>query len=334
MLTTPLTSVSGGTSGDAEGFLEKKSGFMCPEKFSWTSLTSINTSGNMTADLFKSQYLRERQCIAYTTKGKQCGAHTSQPSLSLASIYMSRDYIKCEQKGELIKAVIRLLICGNHKDAHLHSQFNGLVEKYQPELEEYARTHEPHVRITHRRSSRNTKTTMRDKLYSVIKDDQFQTGSLYIFTWSCLEGYVKVGCTKGGSAKRIKQWSRCYPGAVEAHSMEMSFPQRMEELIHLQMAGRRYDISCYAGSCVSGYHDEWFECSVEEMRIVIDDWSALVKESELYSMNTRRLTGYWTDVLAYPSIESEATINPRTLVEAARMSKLTAVLEGVHVDKD
>ena len=286
--------------------------------------------------LFKPRDLQERQCIAQTCTKKQCSARISGNSLSRVTKYLGNEFIESEQKVELLQTIVRLLICNNHKDIHLQPQMDSLIRKYLPELEEHARTHEsyePYKPIRCHRSARNSRTTLTNKLYSSIKDDQFLTGSLYIFTWKHLPGYVKVGCAKGDSAKRIEQWAKCYSGAERVHSVNVSFPQRMEELVHLQMAERRYEVYCDEESCKLRYHDEWFKCSVEEMKSVVDGWASLATEFELYQADTRRLADHWPPILAAFSIEVGTNVNSKTLLYTARIAQLTGTLRTVHISE-
>ena len=70
------------------------------------------------------------------------------------------------------------------------------------------------------------------------------------------------------------------------------------------------------------------------MTTLINDWAAVFKESKLYSMDTGRLTNYWRNVPTYYPIKPEAMIIPQILLEAAEMSKLTAVLEVIAIDNE
>ena len=69
------------------------------------------------------------------------------------------------------------------------------------------------------------------------------------------------------------------------------------------------------------------------MKSVLDDWTSLAKDCELYRVDTRQLTGYWAGILASPYIEAVAVVNPKTLLYAAKASKLIGTLEGVHIDE-
>lgn len=219
----------------------------------------------MVANFFKPQYLQERQCIAHTSKDRQCRARTSEGRLCLALKLLRRTSINGEKVSESRETIIRLLVCDMHR-LQVDSLLDGLIKKYQPEFHGYARTHEPKETTILRQCVRNNRTNFRSKLKSAIKGEQFDCGHIHIFTWPYMPHYIKVGCTKNSPAERIKQWAKCYPDAVAAYSVWLNFPQRIEELFHLQIVDKRYDILGSSRSCKSTYHDVWFLSSIEEMR--------------------------------------------------------------------
>lgn len=104
-------------------------------------------------------------------------------------------------------AITRLLICKRHNEKKLiRTQLLALLQKYKPELMEYAITHRPSALVLESRlCQRNSKTSLGKKLRTCIKDNQFSTGFLYIYTWDSEPGYIKIGWPKKSSNERVKQ---------------------------------------------------------------------------------------------------------------------------------
>ncbi len=84
-----------------------------------------------------------------------------------------------------------------------------------------------------------------------------------------------------------------------------AFPQRMEELVHLQLADKRYEIRCSLPSCKSDYYDEWFRCSIEAAKRFVKRWIMVSTIAPIYDIKTRQLAAFWTEVL-HGSIQPDA----------------------------
>ncbi|KAH0175698.1 hypothetical protein KCU67_g10, partial [Aureobasidium melanogenum] len=54
-----------------------------------------------------------------------------------------------------------------------------------------------------------------------------------------------IGCCNSTPAQRIKQWDKCYLKATIYHQEVFEFPQRIEKLIHLGLADKRYSKRCF-----------------------------------------------------------------------------------------
>lgn len=61
-----------------------------------------------------------------------------------------------------------------------------------------------------------------------------------LMTW-----FIKIGCCNSTPAQRIKQWDKCYLKATIYHQEVFEFPQRIEKLIHLGLADKRYSKRCF-----------------------------------------------------------------------------------------
>lgn len=280
--------------------------------------------------MFKPLDLDERQCIAHTKKHVQCHGKIGEGYLASATRRISELRSSATENCTLLVAIVRLLICKRHSENCIHHQLEGLMQKYEPELMEYASTHRPSNSVEFRLCQRNSKTTLRMKLESPIKDNQFPTGFLYIYTWDSMPGFVKIGCAKTSSAKRVAQWAKCHPALTLAFHTDFIFPQRIEELVHLQLADKRYEVSCNLPSCKSDYHNEWFTSSVEGARRLLEQWKALAERSPIYDIDTRQLAGFWKKVLqTFVQHDCVETIAEDSLKSTGKMS---AALDAVIVD--
>jgi hypothetical protein len=134
--------------------------------------------------------------------------------------------------------------------------------------------------------------SVRIKLERPIRPEQFSDGFLYAFTSEFEPGFVKIGCCRSAPAQRIRQWDKCYPKATLYHEEACEFPQRMEELIHLEWADRRYSKQCDVGSCKWKSHDEWFKCLPTEAERIMRQWKRLLQFC-LYCPTTRQLEDRW-----------------------------------------
>lgn len=257
--------------------------------------------------MFKPAKLRERQCIAAKANGEQCSGDISKGALCQATRQIGK-VLDGTDKGAITLEIIRLLVCGRHGSSNIEPQLEFLRQQYADEIFHFAQSQAPVPDIIVRPSSRNTRMTLMRKLHEDIKPDQFLHGTIYAYTWNGLPGYVKVGCAKNGCDKRAAQWAKCYPRLVLEYHIDFAFPQRMEEMIHLLLPGRRFEVDCENLACPSGYHDEWFDCSVGDVRKLAEELNAIGEKASLYDVRTRQLTAFWKDAL---SSSEELYVNGR-----------------------
>ena len=92
-----------------------------------------------------------------------------------------------------------------------------------------------------------------------------------------MPGFLKIGCAKTSSTRRIAQWAQCHPGLALVSDTAFNLPQRIKELMHLYLGTNRYDVACIFKSCKSQWHDEWFKCSVEDVRSLVEQMEILVR---------------------------------------------------------
>lgn len=200
---------------------------------------------------------------------------------------------KSNETGNNLHGIFEYLVCNVHRKT-ISSQMDRLCSRFEPELSKYINTLVFTAPLSTRPSNRNSNTTLRSKLESHINKKQFLNGFVYVFWTASDPKFIKIGCSNHSPEARVTQWTKCYPAAELLLKEAFDFPQRIEELIHLQLADKRVEMQCDVPSCKSGFHDEWFECSVEEARVVIQDWKK-VSTTPLY--DNRQLRSVWRDVL-------------------------------------
>jgi hypothetical protein len=257
------------------------------EIISWT-----NMKGDLGIPPFRPRSLDYLQCIALKPNSDPCAGKIGAACSAWATRLIWRLGPDSLPRGGL-ETIMRLLVCNRHDENTLVRQRDDLIKIYAPQIEAYTAADAPHSSPQGRPCGRNSRQDFRRKLGQVIKDGQFDAGYLYIYTCPYIPGFVKVGCSKDEPSRRIKEWTGCYPLATEQYRCGIEFPQRMEELVHLRLATLRSEIICLAPRCKTNYHDEWFECSVEDAKGIIGHLKALNDKDALYDRESRTLSSYW-----------------------------------------
>jgi hypothetical protein len=243
------------------------------------------------AAIFRPQALEELQCIARTKDDTQCRGKIGEAYSSTASQQATVTLASQAPETDMSE-ILRLLVCKRHSEEQILKQMNGLLATYTPELIGFARSHTARADSTSKLCDRNSNMSVRIKLERPIRPEQFSDGFLYAFTSEFEPGFVKIGCCRSAPAQRIRQWDKCYPKATLYHEEACKFPQRMEELIHLEWADRRYSKQCDVGSCKWKSHDEWFKCLPTEAERIMQQWKRLLQFC-LYGPTTRQLEDRW-----------------------------------------
>ena len=141
-----------------------------------------------------------------------------------------------------------------------------------------------------------------DELSCPMPSKYAKNGQVYCFTRPSYPDHLKIGYTSKSAKLRVSQQIRCNPGALLQLYTIFKSPERMERLIHLQMAKHRYKIvRC---SYCNRTHHEWFKTSVSEAAQIINDWAEVTKKEPLYDA-TGFLTERWKQRLE--KLEGELT---------------------------
>lgn len=264
---------------------------------------------------FRPKGLQQHQCLALKNDGSQCCNKVGYSDLDNATKRMHRVSKSNETENDL-HGIFEFLVCKLHRKT-ISSQMDGLCSRFEAKLSRYINTLAIRAPVSTRPSKRNSNTTLRAKLESHIEEKQFPNGFIYVFRTASDPQFVKIGCSNHSPTARVAQWAKCYPEAKLLLKEAFDFPQRIEELIHLQLADKRVEMQCDVPSCKSGFHDEWFECSVEEARVVIQDWKK-VSTTPLY--DNRQLRSVWRDVL---QIVNGQDVTAANLLEAKERQAVT-----------
>lgn len=245
--------------------------------------------------MLKLKDLDDRQCIAQTAKHLPCGGQISNGELALVTSRLSELHVSSKDEATALEEIIKLLICANHRRSRTEIQLDTLMQRYKPELLESAKMHREFSFTTYHAFQDRARRSVREKLGSLIKDNEHRAGSAYGFTWDVVPGLIKIGYANDTTSDRVKQWRKCHPGATQVFNITFDFPHRMEELIHAQMADKRQE--CRLDSCSFKYHNEWFRSSVEETELIVRQWKSTLEIEPLYDLEQRKLTGYWQSAL-------------------------------------
>ena len=145
---------------------------------------------------------------------------------------------------------------------------------------------------------------------STVHENQSSERFVYAFDWPTYPGFVKIGYVKAFVEKRMKKWRRCHHGANLVVYEKFNFPERMERLIHLQLAGNRHQIA-FCLVC-NRTHFEWFKISADEAKQVIRDWKKVTERERLYTVE-RGLSPSWVSrIIGIQSITAQILLDALT----------------------
>lgn len=143
--------------------------------------------------MLKLKDLDDRQCITHTVKQLPCGNQISKGELALATSKLPELHDLDKEEATTLKAIIKLLICANHRKSQTGVQLDALVRKYRSELLEFAKTREVPSFTSYHACRQSTRGSVKGKLGDVIKENEFRTGSIYGYTWEIVPDLIKIG---------------------------------------------------------------------------------------------------------------------------------------------
>ena len=175
------------------------------------------------------------------------------------------------------------------------------------------------------------------KLLELLVDDDFRTGSLYIFDRNSSPGHVKIGYTAQSVADRLAQWSKC------GHTPHLLFKvdkvpcvRRAETLTHHERIKewRRERRRNHGRGCARA-HQEWFEIGIERSSKVLRDWANFMKNAEPYD-TAGRLKPQWMKFVELLDAKQEAVTAEKVLehyeVSLVESKTLVEDLEASEVE--
>ncbi len=135
------------------------------------------------------------------------------------------------------------------------------------------------------------------KIFDLLKDRDFETGSLYIFDRASSPGHVKIGWTADSVSGRLEDWSKCGYSPNLLFSVHcVPHALRVETLTHHELIKQwRRERRCKASWCGKS-HQEWFEVSKERAAQVLGEWADFMKRAEPYD-SKGWLKNRWREVV-------------------------------------
>jgi hypothetical protein len=149
-------------------------------------------------------------------------------------------------------------------------------------------------------------------------DDAF-TGFVYVFAWPSKPGFLKIGYTARSIQDRFDYWKEHHPGLKFVCSIFVSYPKRIEALIHLELRYTRHEIIiCHY---CHNLHNEWFQVSEDVARETLTAWKQITTREALYT-EFGQLGGWWAAELRNSSNEHNSAYLTSLLDESDRLAEL------------
>ena len=246
---------------------------------------------------------------------RRCGCKTSSQDLEQARRLSSQLMGQTgEEEVRTIRRIIRLCVCRNsHRkmfdNACQSESLGSLIEAYRESHVEpvtsklqFAQTDEE---LFERYHPTGNGSTVGDILPQAINQQQDEEGSIYIFDWPRTPGFLKIGYARASAEKRTNTWQLCHSEATLLYKVEFAFPERMEKLIHAELAGKRYRLREDCSRC-RRIHTEWFAVTLEEAQRVLRNWHEIAA-SPLYT-EERTLSREWSRIVGNLSQVTVSTL--------------------------
>jgi len=230
---------------------------------------------------------------------RRCGCNTSLQDLE-QSRRLSAELEGQTAEENIMKRIILLRVCKNSHRAKLEQSetLGRLIKEYKSKLPKPETTKLQLIQkgetLFERFEPSRRGSSVLDILKQAINPIQDLWGPLYIFSWPRQPGFLKIGYAKKSAGERVDNWQLCHPEATLVYEVEVPFPERMETLVHAELAGRRYRLREGCSRCAAK-HQEWFAITLDEAQGVISAWSE-VAASQLYTKD-RTLSLEWSRII-------------------------------------
>lgn len=261
--------------------------------------------------------METEQCIKILRPDKKhdqprrCGGKTSPEDLKQAQRLILDLMSHTDDLGTM-QRIILLRVCRNtHRKTLERSEILGvLIHAYK---KTYVGPENPMLSIAARNEdlfelfhSTGRGNTVSDILPKVINQRQAAQGSVYIFNWPRQTRFLKIGYAKRSAEDRVDEWQLCHPEAICLYEAKLAFPERMEKLIHAELACKRYRLRERCSRC-GKKHTEWFAVTFEEAQQTIRDWHEIAA-SPLYTEDGG-LSRRWSRIVGSLSQATASTLS-------------------------
>jgi hypothetical protein len=143
--------------------------------------------------------------------------------------------------------------------------------------------------------------TLLSKLMEPIDSNSTKIGSVYLYTHTekTFFGFIKVGFTGRPRIRdRLDEWAKCghgNPVLLKSYN-DIRHPERIEQLVHLELARCRYDIRWCKFHKQS--HIEWFQIAFEVASLTVHLWSQWMKRANPYDRRGT-LKSFWKETILF-----------------------------------
>jgi hypothetical protein len=129
--------------------------------------------------------------------------------------------------------------------------------------------------------------TMLKLLTDPISEYSSQVGLIYLYTRWSNPGYIKLGCTTRHEQVRLNEWAKScgYKPILLYTTGPIPNVRRLESLLKkdLSLQGRgRQETYCKHNKHCSKNHIEWFEVSLAEALLLVDNWVTWMRDASPY----------------------------------------------------
>ena len=287
----------------------------------------------MYADIPRGVYARDtRKCIAPTKEERRCRWEITPEEYEQARALKARaeNAANYRERDRVLAEYILLRCCvqqHRRRLEHAPEVMDELIERYSRDtLPPLAQNFPPapappappgkHATIPPKTGifdrfvlyDRDPRESVAIELQLDIPFDYAKSGEVYFFVRPQDPEHLKIGYTGKTADERVSGWRKCYPDAFLGKRAAFAYPNRIERLIHLEMAEHRVKI-VRCGRC-NGEHLEWFRIGDRDAARIIDEWGEVAAKEPLYDVKGRfskpwrkRMEGF----RAWKGEESEVT---------------------------
>ena len=220
---------------------------------------------------------------------ERCRLYISKEDLNQAlKLKIDLVHLAGKTRRSHTKRIILLHICKNMRRQKLKASeacLADLVREYGNALPPcpyvmrwIARVREPIFRPFQQKSNKD----IRILLVTGISLNGDREGFVYALNWAPEPSFFKIGCAKTSAENTVKDWERCDPEAEVIFNEPFQFPERMEDLIHLHLIDKRYQMDRPCERCAIK-HAEWSKVPMEDVKRVVEEWGCHGRKTTIFN---------------------------------------------------